>query len=160
MYPYYFYRVNNWGQVLTLLQQSLYAEQMVCSYTSELYHIPETQNLTGLNDMHRQLIPASYHRVTATGSAQRLVNGEQQQTIINTLSACINNAAQRDEAVDKGLQVMEENINAEYKGAVQTAMQWQEYAKAYLSQAKEAVQNMGMAVPDGSGQENGGASYE
>ncbi|MCA1320949.1 hypothetical protein LC085_13580 [Bacillus tianshenii] len=73
---------------MSLLQQSLYAEEMLCSISSELYHIPETQDLKGNNEMHSHLVPASYHRVTSVGSARRLVSGEQQNTIIVTMATC------------------------------------------------------------------------
>ncbi|WP_199860689.1 hypothetical protein [Oceanobacillus damuensis] len=46
--------------------------------------------------MHNHLVPASYHRVTAVGSAQKLKNGEEQQTIIETMVACIINAETQD----------------------------------------------------------------
>jgi hypothetical protein len=72
LYPYYWYRVNQWRQVLSLLQQSLYAEEIVCSMSTQLFHIPKTKDLKGNREMHNHLVPASYHRVTAVGSAHRL----------------------------------------------------------------------------------------
>jgi endonuclease III len=143
MYPYY-YRVNHWNQVLYLLQQSLYAEEMVCAMSSELYHIPKTNNLEGNNVMHSHLVPASYHRVTAVGSAQRLVNGEESKSIIQTLVSCIVNAENQDKEVSKGLQVMNKNVSPEYSAFIDTIIKWQEQAESYLSQAKNAIQSMGI----------------
>ncbi|NMH69404.1 hypothetical protein HF072_11515 [Bacillus sp. RO3] len=143
MYPYH-YRGNGWEPVLTLLQQSLRAEEMVCSISSELFHIPQTQNLKGNNEMHSHLVPASYHRVTAVGSAMRLVNGEQQQTIVTTLATCILNAENQDQQVRAGLMVMEENAAPEFKRVIQTIIEWQEQAEAFLFQAKEAMRSMGI----------------
>ncbi|RFU66485.1 hypothetical protein D0463_08985 [Bacillus sp. V59.32b] len=45
-------------------------------------------------EMHSELVPASYHRVTASGSAQRLMYGESAPSILEILVACIGNAKQ------------------------------------------------------------------
>ncbi|MCQ6276066.1 hypothetical protein JMM81_14085 [Bacillus sp. V3B] len=147
MYPYYYYRVNNWEPTLLLLRRSLYAEEMVCTMSSELFHIPETKDLKGNSEMHSHLVPASYHRVTAVGSAQRLKNGEQQQSIIETMTACILNAETQDRKVDEWLNRMEKNASPEYKPVIQVIIKWQEQAKSYLKQAKEALQSMGVSFP-------------
>jgi hypothetical protein len=157
--PYYFYRVNNWGHILNLLHQSLYAEEMVCAMSSELFHIPKTKNLKGNREMHNHLVPASYHRVTAVGSSQRLVNGEQQQSIVETLAACIKNAENQDKNVREGLKTMEENASPEFKTFIKVIIKWQEQAESYLNQAKEALQTMGVSVPAGSEQQSEDYSY-
>jgi hypothetical protein len=48
---YYPYR-QDWSSVIELLNQSLYAEKMVCSMSTQLFHIPTTQNLEGNPEMH------------------------------------------------------------------------------------------------------------
>ncbi|WP_404321586.1 hypothetical protein [Cytobacillus firmus] len=157
--PYYYpyFRATSWGDILTLLQQSLYAEEMVCSMSSELFHIPETKDLKGNAEMHNHLVPASYHRVTAVGCAHRLVNGEQRQSIIDTMAACIVNAENQDKKVREGLKAMEENAGPEYKAFISLIIRWQDQAENYLSQAKEALRTMGVSFPSaGSGPENGG----
>ena len=146
MYPYYF-RGNGWEPILGLLQQSLYAEEMLCSISSELYHIPETQDLKGNNEMHNHLVPASYHRVTAVGSARRLVGGEQQNTIIVTMATCIVNAENQDKGVREWLQVKENNAEDQYKPKMRMLIQWQNQAESYLRQAKNALQSMGVSFP-------------
>lgn len=156
MFPYYNVRVNNWEPVLNSLLQSLHAEEMVCSMSSELYHIPQTQNLKGNNEMHNELVPASYHRISATGSARRLLNGEQQQSLIDTLVACILNAENRDKKVREGLIVMEKNAGADYKPFIKLIIQWQAQTELYLKQAKDTVRSMGYSVPSDSGQQSGG----
>ncbi|UOE53362.1 hypothetical protein [Cytobacillus oceanisediminis] len=156
--PYYYpyYRATSWGDILTLLQQSLYAEEMVCSMSSELFHIPETKDLKGNAEMHNHLVPASYHRVTAVGCAHRLVNGEKRQSIIDTMAACIMNAENQDKKVREGLKTMEENAGPEYKAFISLIIRWQGQAENYLSQAKDALLTMGVSFPSaGSGPENG-----
>ncbi|WP_163100771.1 hypothetical protein [Peribacillus alkalitolerans] len=155
MYPYYYYRVNNWEQVLSLLHKSLYAEEMVCSMSSELFHIPQTKDLKGNAEMHEHLVHATYHRVSAVGSAQRLVNGEQQPTITATLVACIINAENRDKKVREGLHTMEENVVPEYKSFVRMIIRWQEQTESYLKQAKEALIAMGVSFPSSSEAQSG-----
>ncbi|WP_419156611.1 hypothetical protein [Rossellomorea sp. BNER] len=154
LYPNY-YRVNNWQPILNFLQQSLYAEEMVCARSSELFHIPQTQDLKGNNEMHNHLIPASYHRVTSVGSARRLVNGEQRQSIIATMTTCIVNAEKQDKGVREGLKVMEENASPEYKPVIKLIIQWQKQAEAYLKQAKDSLQAMGVSFPSGNEQQGG-----
>jgi hypothetical protein len=146
MFPYYQFRVNNWQSILDPLLQSLYAEEMVCSMSSELYHIPQTQDLKGNNEMHNNLVPASYHRISAVGSARRLLNGEQQQSLIDTLVACILNAEARDKKVREGLIVMEENVVPEYKQFINLIIQWQNQTEASLKQAKDSLSSMGISV--------------
>ncbi|MGE7764874.1 hypothetical protein [Peribacillus sp. NPDC096540] len=55
----YYYRFNNWEPILYMLHQSLYAEEMVCAMSSELFHIPATKDLKGNLEMHSHLVPAS-----------------------------------------------------------------------------------------------------
>ncbi|MET3695881.1 hypothetical protein SAMN05877753_102589 [Bacillus oleivorans] len=149
MYPYYYnYRQNNWEPILTLLQQSLYAEEMVCSMSSELYHIPQTKDLEGNNEMHNHLVPASYHRVTTVGCAIRLVNGERRQSIIDTLAACIVNAQKQDRGVRQWLGVMEQNASSEFKNFIQMIIRWQTQAESTMQRAKEAVRTMGVNFPE------------
>lgn len=159
MQPYYFYRVNNWGHILNFLHQSLYAEEMVCAMSSELFHIPKTKDLKGNREMHNHLVPASYHRVTAVGSSQRLVNGEQQQSIVETLVACIKNAENHDKNVREGLITMEQNASPEFKPFIKVIIKWQEQAESYLNQAKESLRTMGVSVPTGSEQQSGEYNY-
>lgn len=154
LYPYYYYRVNNWGHTLNLLHQSLYAEEMVCAMSSELFHIPETKDLKGNSEMHNHLVPASYHRVSAVGSAQRLANGEQRQSIIQTLVACINNAENQDKKVREDLNTMEENASPEFVTFIQLIIRWQNQAESYLNQAKESLRTMGISSPTGSEQQS------
>jgi hypothetical protein len=147
MFPYYYYRVNNWEPVMNLLQQSLFAEEMVCSMSSELFHIPQTKDLKGNNEMHSHLVPASYHRLTALGSARRLNNGEQRQSIIDTLTACILNAEAQDKKVREGLLVMEADATPEFKPFIKIIIRWQDQVEAYLKQAKESLPSMGIPLP-------------
>jgi len=154
MYLNYF-RVVDWDPLINLLEQSIYAEEMVCSMSSELYHIPQTMNLQGLNEMHEHLIHASYHRVSAAGSARRLKTGEQQQTLIDTLVACILNAERQDQQVRNGLQVMESAASAEFKPFIQLIVQWQGQTESYLQQAKQYVSNVGITIPSNVGQQSG-----
>jgi hypothetical protein len=147
MFPYYYYRVNNWEPVMNLLQKSLFAEEMVCSMSSELFHIPQTKDLKGNSEMHSHLVPASYHRLTALGSARRLNNGEQRQSIIDTLAACILNAEAQDKKVREGLLVMEANATPEFKPFIKLIIQWQDQAESYLKQAKESLPSMGIPLP-------------
>ncbi|MBP3040914.1 hypothetical protein J9303_15610, partial [Bacillaceae bacterium Marseille-Q3522] len=136
MYYHHYYREATWQEVLNLLRRSLFAEEMVCAMSSELYHIPQTANLQGNNEMHGHLVPASYHRVTAVGSAQRLAMGEQNQSIIDTMVACIVNAETQDRSVKRWLKVMRENASAEFKPVINMIIRWQNQAELYLSQAR------------------------
>jgi hypothetical protein len=139
---------------LNLLQQSLFAEEMVCAMSSELFHIPQTKDLKGNSEMHSHLVPASYHRVTSVGSSRRLVNGEQQQSIIVTMVTCIVNAENKDKKVREGLMIMEENASPEFKSFIRVIIQWQTQAESYLKQAKDSLRTMGVSFPSGSEQQS------
>jgi hypothetical protein len=138
-----------------LLHQSLYAEEMVCAMSSELFHIPKTKNLKGNREMHSHLVPASYHRVTAVGSAQSLKNGENRNSIVETMTACIINAESQDKKVREGLKTMEENAIPEYKSFIKVIIRWQDQAESSLRQAKASLESMGISFPAASGEQSG-----
>jgi hypothetical protein len=125
-----------WQSVITELNRSLYGEQMVCSMSTQLFHIPETKDLQGNAEMHIHLVPASYHRVTATGSAQRLLNGESAPSIVETLIACIQNTEQKDRNVHAGLLVMKDAAPVSYKQFLENIIRWQNYTEFHLQNAK------------------------
>jgi hypothetical protein len=131
-----------WQSVVSELHRSLYAEQMVCSASTQLFHIPETKDLRGNEEMHTHLVPASYHRVTATGSAQRLLNGERAPSIVETLKNCIENAEQRDRGVRAGLLVMRDAAPAAYRTFIENIIHWQDYAEMHLRHAKQLTSQM------------------
>jgi hypothetical protein len=125
-----------WQSAVSELSRSLYGEQMVCSMSTQLFHIPETKDLNGNAEMHTHLIPASYHRVTAIGSAQRLLNGETAPSILETMTDCIQNAEQKDRNVRAGLLIMREDAPSVYKPFVENIIRWQDYAEWHLQNAK------------------------
>lgn len=87
--------------------------------------------------MHTHLVPASYHRVTANGSAQRLLNGETAPSIVETLMACIQNSEQKDRSVHAGLLVMRNDAPSSYKPFIENIILWQNYAELHLQNAKQ-----------------------
>jgi hypothetical protein len=133
----YHYRTPNWMSVYQNLNYSLYAEEMVCALSSELFHIAETKNLKGNGKMHQHLVPASYHRVTAIGSAMRLLQGDNADTVIKTLTSCIDNAQRQDKGVVDGLEIMEANISEKYSERMRQIVQWQKAAEHYLKLAED-----------------------
>jgi hypothetical protein len=138
----YIYR-QDWTAVLQLLNQSLYAEEMVCSMSTQLFVIPATADLKGNAEMHNHLVPASYHRVTAVGSAIRLQNGESHETIIQILVSCVNNGLKKDQEVMKWLPIMRDDAPDEYKPFVETIIRWQQQAERTLTSAKQLLTQMG-----------------
>lgn len=137
-----------WSVVLNYLNQSLYAEQMVCALSSQLFHIPQTQNLKGNREMHEHLEEASYHRLTATGSAQRMVNGEYHESILKTLISCVRNADLEDQGVRKWLMVMDEAATMEYKPFVRNIIGWQEQAERNLQAVEQELRKWGITIAE------------
>lgn len=138
----------SWPDVLNYLHQSLYAEQMVCALSSQLFHIPQTQNLMGNREMHEHLEEASYHRLTATGSAQRLSNGEFHDSIVKTLISCVRTADQEDQGVSKWLVVMQEAATIEYKPFVRNIIGWQELAERDLKAVEQQLRRWGIIIAE------------
>lgn len=134
---------QDWASVQELLNRSLYAEQMVCSMSTQLFHIPATENLEGNPEMHEHLVPASYHRVTALGAAQRLQNGEYHESLIKTLTSCVRNALREDQEVTKWLNVMRENAPNEFEPFIQNIIDWQQQTVQSLSSAQLRLRQMG-----------------
>lgn len=137
---------QNWHPVLTLLTQSLFAEQMVCSISTQLFHIDATKELEGNAEMHNHLVPAAYHRVTALGSAHRLQNGESHDSVIQTMISCINNALKEDKGITKWLPVMLEDAPTEYKPFIQSISSWQQQKEQTLLSAQQYLTQMGYEV--------------
>ncbi|WP_233144153.1 hypothetical protein [Lottiidibacillus patelloidae] len=132
----YDYRAPKWQQVYMNLYYSLYAEQMVCALSSEFFHIDETKDLKGNGKMHQHLVPASYHRVTAVGSVIRILNGDKSDTVVKTLTSCINNAQRQDKGVVDGIEIMERNIPRKSRNQLRQIIQWQKAAEHYLKLAE------------------------
>jgi hypothetical protein len=133
-----------WSSVLQQLQQSLFAEEMVCAMSSQLFHIPATQDLKGNREMHQHLVPASYHRVTAVGSAYRLSAGEYQESIVATMVSCIQSATNQDREIKKWLFIMNDAAPQEYKPFIGQIIQWQNQAEFELTSAKRILTQQGL----------------
>ncbi len=133
-------RQNNiWEPTATAINRSLYGELMVCSMSTQLFYIPETAQLEGNKQMHDHLVPASYHRVTAAGSALRMMNGESESAVIQTYVGCIKNAEKQDQQVRAGLEIMLENAPSNYESFIQSIIEWQDYAEQNLQEAKRTA---------------------
>ncbi|MDG5789725.1 hypothetical protein QA612_19900 [Evansella sp. AB-P1] len=143
MYYFHPYPQEDWSSVLQLLTQSMQGEEMVCSMSSQLYHIPATENLEGLDQMHEQLYESSYHRVTALGSAKRLQSGESHETIVKTMVSCVDNALLADHEVTRWLPVMKGNAPVEFKEFIQSLISWQEQTVQSLTKAQQQLRQMG-----------------
>ncbi|MDN4074940.1 hypothetical protein [Fictibacillus terranigra] len=144
---HYLYR-QDWTAVLQLLNQSLHAEEMVCSMSTQLFHIPAAANIKGNAEMHNHLVPASYHRVTAAGSALRLRNGETHASIIQTLTSCVNNALRQDQEVMKGLRIMRDNAPNPFRSTIEIVIRWQQQAEQSLTSAKQLLTQMVFETQD------------
>ncbi|MFD6441028.1 hypothetical protein ACFWDG_14680 [Peribacillus sp. NPDC060186] len=152
---YYFPYRQDWSSVLEYLNYSLNGEQMVCSMTTQLFHIPVTKNLKGHAEMHNHLIPASYHRVTALGCAKRLQSGEYHESIIKALVACVNNGLKQDKEVTIWLRVMRENAPSEYKEFMDSVISWQQKTEQSLAYTQQMLRGMGFDTET----ENGEPAY-
>ena len=128
-----------WSYVLGLIQQSLYAEQMVCSMSTQLFVIPETKDLEGNPEMHEHLEEAAYHRVTAAGSTTRLQLGEYHESIIIILNECVQKSLEHDKDVRKWLDIMKDNAPENYKQFLQQIIVWQEQTNYYLKMAQSVI---------------------
>ncbi len=125
-----------WRPVSVQLNASLNGEQMVCSMSTQLFHIPQTSDLQGNEEMHTHLVPASYHRVTAVGSAERLLNGEYHPSIVETMISCMQSAEQRDRNVRAGLMVMRDAAPASFKPFIENIIRWQDVTEMHLRNAR------------------------
>ncbi|KIL43791.1 hypothetical protein [Jeotgalibacillus soli] len=97
--------------------------------------------------MHAALVPASYHRVTANGSAIRLLHGENAPSIIEALVYCIQKADGKDKDVTAGLQLMRDEATASYKPFMENILRWQEHAVMNLQNAKQRIPQMTKPAP-------------
>jgi hypothetical protein len=141
-------RQGLWKSVLNPLQGSLHANQMVCAMSSQLFHMEETKDLKGNKEMHEHLVYSSYHRVTAIGSALRLQAGEAHASIVETLTACIQNAEQADSKVNEYLKVMLHAAPQGYKWFIQNIIGWQNASYPYLQRARTELNKAGV-LPEG-----------
>ena len=129
-------------QMAEALSNSLYAEEMVCSMASQLHYIPETAQLSGLKETHDELIPASYHRVTAVGTGHRILQGDNAPTLWNVIEYCIREAQEKDAAVMVGLNKMFAAAPEAYRGFVNQIIEWQKYKERTFQIAKTAYESI------------------
>ena len=129
-------------QLVDSLSRSLYGQQLVNSLTAQLLFITETANLNGLQETRAQLIPASYHRVTALGSALRVQRGDNAPTLFNVLENSINLAEQNDVGVRAGLDKLLAAAPPAYNEYTDSILQWQQYTENHLQDAKRALEQI------------------
>ncbi|SDZ58718.1 hypothetical protein SAMN05421736_11957 [Evansella caseinilytica] len=132
-----------WYSIWNLLNESLLAEQMVCSMSTQLFHVPETSDVKGNAEMHSHLVPASYHRVTAAGSAYRLSQGEFHESIVTTLIACVQKSLEEDADVKKWLFVMRGDVSGYYRQFIEQIIAWQQQAERTIAAAQQQLQFIG-----------------
>ena len=129
-------------QMVEALSNSLYAEEIVCSMASQLHYIPEMANLNGLKETHDALVPASYHRVTAVGTGNRILQGDQSLSLWQVIEYCIREAGVMDAAVRVGLNKMLAAAPYAYRGFVNQIIEWQQYKESSFQIAKTAFEQL------------------
>ena len=129
-------------QMVEALTTSLYAEEIVCSMASQLHYIPETANLNGLKETHDALVPASYHRVTAVGTGNRMLQGDQSPSLWQVIEYCIREAGEMDAAARAGMNKMLAAAPQAYKGFMNQMIEWQKYKEKTFQVAKTAFENI------------------
>lgn len=76
------------SQVLNSLIQTYNSLTLLCAAASLARYIPEARDLPGLDALHRALYEASYHLITATGSARMILSGAGQPGYYALLLNC------------------------------------------------------------------------
>ncbi|WP_193557000.1 hypothetical protein [Salicibibacter halophilus] len=134
---------HDWSGIYNHLRESLYEQQIVCSMSTQLYYMPETEDLEGNPEMHEHLVPASYHRVTAVGSAKRLMKDEAKEpsSIVQSLRSCIENAQSEDQGVMRWLHVMRDEAPSSFSSFIQRIITRQEKAEKSLKEAQQQMEN-------------------
>ena len=129
-------------QMVEALSNSLFAEEIVCSMASQLHYIPEMANVNGLKETHDALVPASYHRVTAVGTGNRILQGDQHPSLWNVIEYCIREGQKMDAAVRVGLNKMLAAAPDTYRGFVNQIIEWQKYKEQTFQMAKTAYESI------------------
>ena len=135
-------QVDTVHQMVEALSNSLFAEEIVCSMASQLHYIPEMANVNGLKETHDALVPASYHRVTAVGTGNRILQGDQHSSLWNVIEYCIREGQEMDTAVRVGLNKMLAAAPDAYRGFVNQIIEWQKYKEQTFQMAKTAYESI------------------
>ncbi|MBO8157035.1 MAG: hypothetical protein H0Z32_11295 [Bacillaceae bacterium] len=113
-------------QVLHHLQNSMYALQVQCSFTSQMKLYPDTKNLDGLEKLHKYNYKSSYHRSTAIGCLYRILNGEKHRYVYGIMINCMFQAKKYDKKSIEAFEKMKEDAANSEKATrwIQTVNQW------------------------------------
>lgn len=106
---------DNFQVILNHLEQSIHAEQFICSIVTEMKYMPPFKNQIALKKIHKENYQTSYHRNTADGNLKRLISGAGQsehQLVLMTVE-CFLEADEHDQNIEDALQLMSANTTTE-----------------------------------------------
>lgn len=135
-----------WGKVLHELRRSIYAEQVFCSITTEMEHIPDFAKQPALAELHKQNYETSYHRNTACGNLIRMhyapgeTSPEEQRLLLQTID-CFYEARYHDKQAEAAFLKLTAS-NEETNGWLELAGKWHEQRKLWLKSAAMTLRNL------------------
>jgi hypothetical protein len=127
--------IEGYREVLDLMQKSLYALEIQCSFSTQMKLLEETKNLPGLRELHKHNYESSYHRTTALGCLYRILNGERHPHVFGIMIRCMIESEEHDAASEKAVTKMKQFARGTAEKWVQTVHEWLEQQSSNLREA-------------------------
>jgi hypothetical protein len=129
--------LEGFREVWDLLQRSLFALEVQCSFATQMKLLEETKSLPGLRELHKHNYETSYHRTTALGCLSRIQNGERHPHVYGIMIRCMLESEEHDAASEKAVKKMKQFARGTAEKWVTTVEEWLGQQMAGLQEAME-----------------------
>lgn len=128
----------SFAQVMRHVDRSIFAEQVFCSWVTQMNFLPQFANQPPLKIVHRENYETSYHRNTAAGNLHRLLANEWDEMLILMTVECFIEAKEHDKTAENALNQITASTPVDQKW-IQTATYWHQQRKRHLKRAVKSL---------------------
>lgn len=130
---------GTWQRLAEFMKGSIEAEQVFCSLVTEMGYQPQFRGNSALAIVHRENYETSYHRNTAAGNLERLLQGDTSNEMLVLLTVeCFIEARQHDGTAEMALMQIKA-VSQEDSGWLEAARFWHQKRRQYLDSATEVL---------------------
>ena len=127
------------ASVLQHLEHSIKAEQIFCSYVTQMKFLPQFKENAALSYVHRENYETSYHRNTAAGNLQRMLElSERDEMLVLMTIECFVETRAHDKKAESAL-IQIPSFTAKDEVLLTEAKRWHQIRKRQLTLAARAL---------------------
>ncbi|GMA51792.1 hypothetical protein GCM10025857_31490 [Alicyclobacillus contaminans] len=133
--------MSQWQSVLRDVERSIYAEQVFCSYVTQMTFMPQFKDQPALRQVHRENYETSYHRNTAAGNLHRLAQFDEDELLVLMTVECFIETRKHD---NTALTALRQVTTSDPTGRklLERAFYWHDQRKHYLKRAAGKLYTM------------------